>query len=97
MILSQVSDSFSQWCDHQIELMLVTYNRYKIIYPASEKLSEIETDLEILVSTCTDLQDEVTSRVDVGAFEDLVSWIDSATTGVLESCHELYGMMGIRV
>lgn len=97
MILSQVADQFSQWCDHQIELVLITYHRYKIINPKSEALSAIETDLETLVKVCNGLQDEVITRTDTGAFEDMVNWIDTATVGVLKSCQDLYGIMGIRV
>ncbi len=97
MILSQVADQFSQWCDHQVELVLITYNRYKITNPTGDALSAIETGLENLVNVCNALQDEVSMYTDTGAFEDLVSWIDTATAGVLKSCHDIYGIMGIRV
>ena len=97
MILSQVADQFSQWCDHQVEPVLITYNRYKITNPTGDALSAIETGLENLVNVCNALQDEVITRTDTGAFEDMVSWIDTATVGVLKSCQDLYGIMGIRV
>ena len=70
MILSQVADQFSQWCDYQVELVLITYNRYKITNPTGDALSAIETDLENLVNVCNALQDEVSVRTDTVAFED---------------------------
>ena len=92
-----IPDEFSNWCDHQLELVLICLKRYRETQPDPVEMAQFTKRIEELSIQCNALQDQVTSMLDTGAIEAVVTWIESAVDTVSEQCKQLYGEMAYRV